>query len=156
MVVGIESTIPNTATTTPPNPIPQPQRTSINPAQNRSAGDRRSSDKNQNQNTEFRATLDAVDTEKFAAEVALNARRALREAAAAKAVRSEKRPVSQPVELAADESERLYAARQPADARPLNIPSSPEFITAASKYAERFFSVRGALSKPGESLELSA
>jgi len=155
MVVGIEGTIPNTATTSPPNPIPQSPIPRVNPAQDRRAGDRRSSDKDSQGKSEFKAALDAVNNEKFAAEVALNARRALREAAAAK-TRTEKRPAIQPVELGAEESERLYAATQAVAAKPLNIPSSPEFITAASKYAERFFSVKGALSKPGESLELSA
>jgi hypothetical protein len=155
MVVGIEGAIPNTATTTPPNPIPQTPGPRVSPAQDRRAGGRRSGDKDSQGQPEFKAALDAVNNEKFAAEVALNARRVLREAAAAKA-RSEKRPVAQPVELGSEESERLYAATQSAAAKPLNIPSSPEFISAASKYAERFFSVKGALSKPGESLELSA
>jgi hypothetical protein len=156
MVVGIEGTIPNTATTTPPNPIPQTPGLRVNPGQDRRAGGRRSSDKDAQGKSEFKAALDAVTAEKFAAEVALNARRALREAAAAKALRGEKRPTRQPVELGAEESEKLYQATQPVVAGPLNIPSSPEFFSAASRYAERFFSVRGPQAKPGESLELSA
>ena len=168
MVTGIENIIPNSTAVTPPTAVPPTQRPTINPAQDRRTGDdRRDREPGQEQST-FKAALNTATGvgEKFAADASLNARKAIRQAAAAKLVRADKQPKRGSIELGADESERLYAQRQAERARtkrddieqdaPVVVPSSPEFIEAASRYAERFFSVKGPLAKPGESLELTA
>ena len=115
----------------------------------------------------FAASLNEAGAapEKFSPEYQAQVRKAERAAAAQILARAEKRPASAPPEIAAEEGERLFVARMAAatrepdsaeNAEALKVPSSNEFIQAASKYADRFFSVTNAYSKPGESLELSA
>ena len=169
MAVGFDSILGAPSATPPPTAIPTPRTTPINPAQERSRSGAEQRAKDQSKDSaEFRASLDSVaptsTTVDAIAEV--QARRFRRQVEAEKNARNEKLPTRGPTELAADEGERLYAAAQKRTAasqqteRPdeaeLVIPSSHEFLAAASRYAERFLSVANAYAKPGESLEISA
>jgi hypothetical protein len=144
---------------------PAPHVRSVGPeADRRAARGRRGTDQ---AGEAFSAALNEVGAtaEKISPEYQAQVRKAERAAAAQILARAEKRPASAPPEIAAEEGERLYVARmaeatrQPDNSEKpetLKVPSSNEFIQAASKYADRFFSVTKAYSKPGESLELSA
>jgi len=172
MAIGIDSVLSSNAATPPPVAIPPTRTPPINPAQARarSGSEQRSNDQSKG-SPEFRAELASVAGVPGEVDVLaeVQARRAQRQAAAEKNVRSEKLPAQESTVLAADEGQRLYAAKlaapkQDVSSTPEETPDeaalpramSSEFYQAASRYAERFFSVAGASAKHGESLEISA
>lgn len=157
MPVGFD---PNaiSSTTPPPQTVVQPRSIPIQaPGARPKTGDSRQQDKSKD-NASFRASLEQVaSAESFAAEA--QARKIARAIDAQRSARAEKRPDPTPAEVTAGEGADLFAETVSHQARTtggVRVPSSQEFVTAASRYAERFFSVKGAYAKTGESVELSA
>ncbi len=165
MPIGIDA-LQNAGPITPPNEIRPQQPISINPTSPRArSGKERGQHQPSDEKSAFRAVLDAVagTDNPFSPQAMLQARRAARQEANDKTTFVEKLPTSGPAEIAADQSERLYVEKRASPQREAPpevisqvIPSSPEFFVAASRYAERFFSVQGPFAKPGESLEIKA
>lgn len=147
---AMSNTVPPPQTSVQPRPIPLQT-----PTARPKAGDKRQQN-NSNPGPSFRATLATVTgADAFAAEA--QARKIARAIEAQRAARAEKRPDPGPAELSADEGVDLLTQAPSQQARgAVVVPSSQEFLAAASRYAERFFAGKGAYARPGESLELSA
>lgn len=172
MVTGLDAVSTQTVASSPATAIPPTRPTTIQPGTERGRfNDRRQKDQSQGGES-FRSSLEQVENKasQFIAEV--QARRAERKVDDEKIVRAEKRPTTAPAELPVLDRADLYAEAQALQLRAAvtskqadttksvdegaYVPSSPEFMIAASRYAERFFSVAGSYAKPGDSLELSA
>ncbi len=173
MVANIDSIVNSGAISSPSQSIPNVRQTPIQPGADRARSNDRQQKDQAKGGAAFRAELGAVESaaEKFVADV--SARRAERKATIQeKPVRAEKRPDTS-VQLDADEGERLFVQAQSAAAARTapetpqrrstdagyqgHIPSSNEFMVAASRYAERVFAQADSkFAKPGESLELTA
>jgi hypothetical protein len=173
MVANIDSIANSGAVSPPTQSIPNIRQTPIQPGTDRARSNDRQQKDQAKGGAAFRAELGAVESaaEKFVADV--SARRAERKAAIQeKPVRAEKRPQDASVELDANEGERLFVEAQSVAARAMpetpqrrstdagyqgHIPSSNEFMVAASRYAERVLTQGGSnIAKPGDSLELTA
>ncbi|MDX2144240.1 MAG: hypothetical protein SFV19_12865 [Rhodospirillaceae bacterium] len=169
MIVGFDSV---SIATSPPAPgVAQPRPTPIQPnvERQRSGQQGRQQNPNKDKGTEFRAALDAATS----ADAGLNSSQRFtatsdKAANVVEFVRPEKLPQQGPADISAADGADLYAeVRTQLNAAVKGLsetgpdvtlfsPTTQEFVQAASKYAERFFSVAGNLAKPGETLELKA
>jgi len=127
---------------TPINPAPPPQqRPRVAPA-----GGRDRPPNNADRGADFKAALDGALNGQASATTVRGEERSKAPS------RPEKYPTSVTASVDGGEGSELYTLTKMGEA----MASRPEFVTAASEYAARFFSVASAYAKPGENLELTA
>lgn len=127
---------------TPVNPAPPPQqRPRVAPA-----GGRDRSQNNADRGTDFKTALDGALSGQTA-QTAVH-----REESSKAPPRPEKYPTIDAGPVDGAESAELYKLTKVGEA----MASRPEFVSAASEYATRFFSIASTYAKPGEKLEVTA